>query len=115
MTTLLAFVVAFAGFAALALSLDRHHEDVWHRTPGRRAVWALRVVGWLLLAAALVPCVRSDGLASGIVLWAGLLTMAALCVALLLTDHCSRKAAKAASDSKGPQAFHLSGRKAPHA
>ena len=47
---LVAFCGAFAGFTALSLAMDRHHEDSFGRgrEPGARRPW-LRLGGWVWL------------------------------------------------------------------
>jgi hypothetical protein len=81
----LAFVSSLLGFAALALSMSRHHQQVCRREPSRRRQGLLRLVGWGLLLAALALCQAHAGWASGLVWWTGLLTAAALLVIVLLT------------------------------
>jgi hypothetical protein len=80
----LACVAAVLGFAALALALNRHHQQVWRRAPSRRRQTLLRFAGWALLLAALWGCIAHAGWASGLVWWTGLLSGAALLVTLLL-------------------------------
>lgn len=81
----LAFIAAVLGFAALALALNRHHQQVWRRAPSRRRQRLLRFAGWGLLLAALWVCIAHAGGSSGLVWWVGLLSGAALLVTLLLT------------------------------
>lgn len=85
MMALAAVVLSFAGFAALAVSMARHHRDLFGRPPERRLMLALRAAGWLLLAAAFAPAIRHSGPAIGIVLWFGIATLTAMSVALMLT------------------------------
>ncbi|UVE17865.1 DUF3325 domain-containing protein [Pseudomonas sp. LS44] len=75
--------LSFAGMAGLCLGMDRHHQQVWARKAPRRQR-ALRLAGWLLLALALWPCLQVWGSAVGPVVWCGLLSAAALSLALLL-------------------------------
>lgn len=81
----LAFAAAVLGFAALALALNRHHQQVWRRAPSRQRQNLLRFAGWALLLAALWVCIAHAGWASGLVWWTGLLSGAALLVTLLLS------------------------------
>jgi len=81
----LAFVSSLLGFAALALSMSRHHQQVCRGEPSHRRQGLLRLVGWGLLLAALGLCQAHAGWASGLVWWTGLLTAAALLVIVLLT------------------------------
>lgn len=77
--------LAFAGFTALCLAMDRHGEQVFgtRRTPaGRRR--ALQVLGSLLLAGSLALVVGRNGWGLGLVVWTGLLTAAAIPLAMLL-------------------------------
>jgi hypothetical protein len=85
MTALAAFTLAFFGFAALALSMHRHHRDVFGAPPTRARSLALRIAGWVLLGLSLAPCIAQAGWAVGIVRWLGLLTAAALAIVLILT------------------------------
>ncbi|WP_159993201.1 DUF3325 domain-containing protein [Roseomonas sp. 18066] len=83
--TLLGLALAYAGFLALSLAMERHHEQVLahRRIPARRRqllFWG----GWLLLAASMLPPVAAFGWGLGLVAWTGLLTAAAMPLALLL-------------------------------
>lgn len=84
MMPFLAFALAYAGFLALCLSMDRHHQDLMGRRPSQPRSQALRVAGWLLLALSTWPCVAAWGWAIGSVGWIGLLTAAALPMVFLL-------------------------------
>ncbi|MFC3123745.1 DUF3325 domain-containing protein [Pseudoroseomonas globiformis] len=84
--TLPGFALAYAGFLALSLAMERHHEQLL----GTRRIPPLRrrlcgIAGWLLLGASAVALVNALGWGFGLVLWAGALHAAALTVALLLT------------------------------
>ena len=85
MTVVAAFVLSFSGFAALALSMDRHYRDLSGRPPARLRKLALSVAGWSLLCASLVATVAGQGVSIGLTLWFGIITLAALLVALSLT------------------------------
>lgn len=77
--SILAFVLAFAGMAALAFAMDRHHEQLTgarEAPPARRRM--LRCAGGLLLAAAVAPCVWVWGATVGAVAWLGWLSAGAL-------------------------------------
>lgn len=81
----LGLALPYAGFTALCLAMERHHEQVFgqRRIPtGRRQM--LRLAGTLLLMASLLPCLAIAGWSTGTVLWFGLLTAAALSLTLLL-------------------------------
>lgn len=85
MFTLLAIVLSSAGFGAIALSMRRHHQDVFGRLPARVRKLTLATVGWSLLGASLWPLIARDGVAVGITFWFGVITVAALTVAMSLT------------------------------
>lgn len=80
-----AFVLGFAGLAALALAMDRHHRQVWPRglPRHRRVLWRLAGVAGLL--ASFAVCAAQAGWAVGAVLWLGLLSAAAPMVTLVLS------------------------------
>lgn len=83
MALVLGGALCYSGMAALCLSMDRHHRQVWHRTAPARQRW-LHIVGWILLAIAIWPCVRAWGSSVGVVVWFGLLSAAALVLVFLL-------------------------------
>lgn len=87
MNALAALVLSLAGFAALALSLERHHADIHGRgsTPSRGAVARLRLAGALALALAWGLHVAAQGGPLGTVSWLGTLTASAIAVALGLS------------------------------
>ena len=67
-----ALALASAGMAALAFAMDRHYEQLM----GKREVpalhrWPLRLVGAVMLAAALLPCIAAWGATVGVVAWVG--------------------------------------------
>lgn len=82
----LGFALAYAGFLALCLAMERHHEQVFRRRvipPWRRRL--LTALGWGLLAASMLPVAQAAGWALGLVFWAGILTATAMPLAMLLT------------------------------
>lgn len=85
MIVLLAFVLMCLGFGALALSITKHHRDVVgvSVSPSRQKV--LRLSGWVLLGFSLVLTLIARGPSIGLATWVGLLTVAALLVAVSLT------------------------------
>ena len=82
----LGFALAYAGFSALCLAMERHHEQVFRsrRIPPRRRR-VLAGGGWLLLGASALPLVHALGWGMGLVFWAGILTATAMPLAMLLT------------------------------
>jgi hypothetical protein len=85
MMSLVAFILALAGFAALALAMHRHYRHVRHHALGTGTQILLRLTGAGSLAASFAACIADAGWAIGPVLWLGWLTAAALTVALGLT------------------------------
>jgi hypothetical protein len=78
MMTALALSLSYAGFAALALAMRRHHRQIWNRDPtgGLRHVY--RAAGVLLLGLAFAACVVDDGWLIGPVTWFAVLSASAL-------------------------------------
>lgn len=97
---LTAWCTAFAGFTALSLAMDRHHEDSYGRgkSPGARRSW-LRGAGVLGLLLSLATCLALKGPAQGWVLWFGVLTAGALVVVGMLSYAPRRAALLAATAS----------------
>lgn len=75
-----------AGMASLSMAMQRHHEQIWGRVP-QKAWWGrtLRVAGWLLLIVAGAITVRKEGASMGLTLWTMEISLAAVCVGLLLS------------------------------
>lgn len=90
MMDLAALALALAGFAALALSMHKHHRDIVGTAPTFPRRLALRVAGWLLLGLSLAFCVAPFGWAIGLVHWTGLLTVAGVTIALVLAAMTTR-------------------------
>lgn len=76
-----ALLLATAGWAGLALAMEKHRRDVWREAP---PPLVLRLAGTAALAAALAACVAGSGGAIGIVAWLGVLTAAGFAVVLAL-------------------------------
>lgn len=77
--------LAFAGLAALALSLDRHHRAALRGPVPRGRASPLRAAGWAGLALSFAASITLDGWNFGPVQATGAVTGAALAVALCLT------------------------------
>jgi len=77
---LTALLLAHAGFAAIALGMDRHHRAMRATTRGcpRRLRLLLITAATLALAASLAAALHAWPPADGTVAWFGLLTVAAL-------------------------------------
>ncbi len=77
--------VAFAGFGALCLSMERHARQLLGAVPGQ--VWQLiaAVSGWGLLTLSLVLSLMHYSISVGLTAWFGFLAMAATSIGLLLT------------------------------
>jgi uncharacterized membrane protein len=81
----LAFLTACAGFAGLAMAMPKHYREVFRSEPTSRVMLACRACGWLLLVASFWLSVAGPKASVGAVFWVGILTAAALLVALVLT------------------------------
>ncbi|ABY32488.1 MAG: DUF3325 domain-containing protein [Methylobacteriaceae bacterium] len=77
--------LSFAALAALCLSLNRHHAEVFDRKAERAAVLRLRLFGWGAIALSFFVAGLWEGWAFGPVQWIGALTGAALALVLLLS------------------------------
>lgn len=90
MSTLMAamatLMLSFAGFACLALAMDRHYEQVsGHEFTTLRLRRALRGLASALLAVGLIACLQAWGAAVASLVWLGMLSCGALMVALTLS------------------------------
>jgi len=81
----LSICLSFSSFAALALSLDRHHRAVFRVPAPRNRTRGLRVAGWCGLAVAFAASVACSGWNFGPVQWIGGLTGAALLVVAVMS------------------------------
>lgn len=83
----LSFALAFVGFVALSLAMKRHFSQLQPRGKklSPQQVVVFRIVGYLCLLLAGVLCIMAQGVAVGLVLWIGIVTVAALLQSLLLT------------------------------
>ncbi|CAA2109060.1 DUF3325 domain-containing protein [Variovorax paradoxus] len=77
MTHLALFMLCLAGFAALALGMERTQEDLFGRALTSATVRRLRVAGWVVLLAALACAVRAQGWSLGLVSYSGHTSLAA--------------------------------------
>lgn len=75
----------FCGLTLLALTMERHHEQVFGDRPALVRPAFLALAGWLLLILATLPPIAEYGASIGLAIWVGELTVAALAVLLLHT------------------------------
>lgn len=71
MTHLLVLLLCTLGFAALALAMERHQEDLFGHALASTATRWLRVTGWAALGLALVVIVKAQGWSVGLVSYSG--------------------------------------------
>ena len=71
MTHLTAFLLSTLGFAALALAMERHQEDLFGHALATTVTRGLRVAGWAALGLALLPIVKAQGWGVGLVSYSG--------------------------------------------
>jgi hypothetical protein len=85
-TSMAGICFAYAGFAALALAMDRHYADAFGRgeSPSHRLRRGMQWAGTLGLVLSLAMIVANAGWAFGSLYWLGVLTLAAVVLALLL-------------------------------
>lgn len=84
MLFVLSLTMAYAGFAALCLSMQRHQRDVLGRTLPPRWNHGLRVLGYALLLLTYLPCSVQTAPSVGILLWVGMLSAAAILLVAIL-------------------------------
>ncbi|MXO64306.1 DUF3325 domain-containing protein [Altericroceibacterium endophyticum] len=72
------------GFAALALSMKRHHRDVFARLLSRREMLLARAGAAVCIVAALALAIGQFGSAYGVLVWFGYLSIAAWIVVAAL-------------------------------
>ena len=78
--------LACLGSFLLSLSLRRHYRQVWPES-NDYSQWIVcnRVLGFMFVFVALMPCVADYGLWIGLVLWLSVLALAAFLQTMLLT------------------------------
>ncbi len=82
----LAAVLTWLGFALLALAQERHAEQFFPAfQPASRQARVQTVIGFFAILLTLPLCIQAQGPGFGSLLWAMLLTAAAMAVALQLT------------------------------
>jgi hypothetical protein len=81
----LALLFSLAGFAALALAMDRHHQAVHRTRPNRRRKRLMQLGGAAALILSLAASIVAWGPVYGGVGWLGVLTAGAAPVLLALT------------------------------
>lgn len=81
----LCILAAMAGFTGLCLGMPRHQRDVLGRALSPFRTRLYKALGWIALAVSFGLAVARDGAALGSVYWVGVLTLAALIVALSTT------------------------------
>lgn len=78
------FLLAFAGFSLICLSMQKHQQEVLSRKLPPTVVLRLRVSGSLLIALGFCAAVTAAGIKRGSVEWVGQISLAALVVTLML-------------------------------
>lgn len=82
---LLSALFSLAGFIALCLAMDRHHQALLGARTKPRRRRALRALGVAALAGSAATAIVGGGVRDGIVTWVGLLTLGAASALLTLT------------------------------
>lgn len=77
--------VAFAGFAALARTMDRHRDDLGARTAAGAARRGWQAAGWALLGLSFLICLSRWNPSIATAVWLGAIGFAALGLGLVLT------------------------------
>jgi Protein of unknown function (DUF3325) len=106
----LAFVLAYAGFAALSLSMERHYGQVLRANRAPTVAITLRCLGWALILGAAAPCIAHWGWGVGIVYCLAIESAAALAFALLLPSRPEGRSSAARCRSQLPSSSSCSKR-----
>lgn len=77
--------IHFFAFSALAASMAKHQRDIFLQKVTATKTRTLQVIGWGLLLLSLLAIVFMEGASIGISVWLGVMTFAAIFVALTLT------------------------------
>lgn len=83
--SMIAWLLALAGLACLALAMEEHHHWLTGRAPSAQTRRGLRLAGSMLLAASWLSACATWGPAMGSIAWCGLLTLAAIPLVLSRT------------------------------
>ncbi|MFT4052891.1 MAG: DUF3325 domain-containing protein [Novosphingobium sp.] len=85
MAVIVSMLLCIAAFTALALSLPRHHREVFGCAPSSGRERRFRLPGWTLIVLSLVPAIAHSEAGIGLVSWFGAATAGGLCTMALLT------------------------------
>ncbi len=88
---MLAVTLNTGGMLCLALGMERHYREIYRAAPGSNTLPHWRRKGWPLLALGLLACLGGWGAPIGIVIWAGLLSIALIGVAAGIAIRSRRK------------------------
>ncbi len=77
--------IHFFALSALAASMTKHQRDIFLQKVTVTKTRILQVIGWGLLLLSLIAIVVIEGASIGISIWLGVVTFAAVMVALTLT------------------------------
>ena len=86
-TFAICLALAYSGWSALSMGMDRHYADVHGRgaEPPAAIRARCRLAGALALSVTFAICVASDGWGIGPVYWMGTISMAALLIVAVLS------------------------------
>lgn len=84
MNHLFLFVLGVLAFAALALAMERHQDDLFGRALALRTTRLLRIAGWSAMVLMLFAAVRGQGWGLGLVSFSSHTSLAAGLVFCLL-------------------------------
>lgn len=84
MLLVLSLAMAYAGFAALCLSMQRHQRAALAKTLPPRWNHVLRFFGYGLLLLAYLPCSMQTAPSVGVLLWIGMMSAAVILLVAIL-------------------------------
>ena len=81
----LAYILSSSGFAAIVMTMTKHQKSIFGSTLRNKNMLKYTIAGWTFIAFSLWLFLQISDIGRALNNWAGLLTMFALTVALLLT------------------------------
>jgi len=82
---IISMILSFAGFFALAFSMDRHYQQLKSEPLNLKSRIMFRAAGWVLLAVSILPCTAHWDTAIGLSVWFGVLSVSGSLLVMLLS------------------------------
>lgn len=88
----IALLLNLIAMTGLALALPKHHQQLIKMPPTLWRKWTLRVIALMLMSLSIAVVAQTWGAAVGIVIWLGLISLAAVLSVCLLNHQTLRSA-----------------------